>query len=206
MAVSRDETTCFWKAKSFRKSPTKMFCIIENIFSPNEKVFARNAPSVKTCLQGQDVHCWLAITGPLAGLPVFCWPCTTDSGIKMATGVKPKMGIGEIKNGSHSMKLIRFLFFSWSDVVCDGDSNRIWNLHHGEFHVSFPPFFLHTPPGRLSAIGSWGVALAIWGLSGVAALCGALSWAGEITQRCESSIAVSLSVNRETAMLSRGSV
>jgi len=29
----------------------------------------------------------------------------------------------------------------------------------------------------LSAIGSWGVALAIWGLSGVAALCGALSWA-----------------------------
>ena len=140
MAVSRDETKCFWKAKSFRKSPTKMFCIIENIFSPNEKVFARNAPSVKTCLQGQDVHCWLAITGPLAGLPVFCWPCTTDSGIKMATGVKPKMGIGGIKNGSHSMKLIRFLFFSWSDVVCDGDSNRIWNLHHSEFHVSFPSF------------------------------------------------------------------
>ena len=28
-------------------------------------------------------------------------------------------------------------------------------------------------------MGSWGVALAIWGLSGIAALCGALSWAGE---------------------------
>jgi len=29
----------------------------------------------------------------------------------------------------------------------------------------------------LLAVGSWGVALAIWALSGLAALCGALSWA-----------------------------
>ena len=98
----------------------------------------------------------------------------------MATGVKPKMGIGE--DFCPSLKQQKFLILSWSDVVCDGDGNRIGHLHHGKFHVSQSSSILSISNiSRLSAVGSWGVALAIWGLSGIAALCGALSWAGEPT-------------------------
>ena len=88
--------------------------------------------SVKTCSQGQLGHgpIYLCIVTAVRGREEI------DREIKMTTsGVKPKMGIGRFYISVTMGNVKKKFFSSWSDVLCDGNSNRIWNLHHGKFHV-----------------------------------------------------------------------
>ena len=53
----------------------------------------------------------------------------------METSIKPKMGVGE-KELKPLQSQKKRLFYSWRNIVCDGDGDWIRNFHHGKLHVS----------------------------------------------------------------------
>ena len=203
MAIGRYKLLSLWKAKSFWKSTIKLLlnisliCSIEDIlFNHRErKSVACNARSVQTCPHSGSGRPLLAGNhGTSCKSTCVFFPLLHNgrqNDQQSQNGNRRKAQDGNRWDLLPFVKQWKVLFFSWSNVVCDGDSNRIGNLHHRKLHVRisnlFPlqqilcldlpsfPFYI----SRLSAVGSWGVALTIWGLSGIAALCGALSWAGE---------------------------